>query len=208
MTIPSGTPLVTGVAWHDHLPIIWTGRNSFALAGAVTDIPALIEAMLKNSRQRDRALVLSIPPDAAEPIGNATRTILDAVNAAIRDAFPANFVDVAAWLRDPAVLARLGYTLTTQDNTDITNGVTPAQFRSDTLHLNAAGYAVLNACIENEYRAREYAVAAAPTAPGSYSGVAASAGNGQTTLSWFAPATGGSGITDYVVQYKLSSSGT
>ncbi|MBY4225555.1 fibronectin type III domain-containing protein [Rhodococcus fascians] len=208
MTIPSGTPVVAGVAYHDHLPIIWTGRNSAQLAGAATDIPALIEAMLKNTRHHDRALVLSIPPDAAETTGTGTRTTLDAVNAAIRDAFPANFVDAAAWVRDPAVLTGLGYTLTTQDNTDIANGITPTQFRSDTLHLNATGYVVLNALIELEYRAREYAAAAAATVPGAPSGLAATAGNGQATLSWFAPGTGGSVITDYVVQYKLSSSGT
>jgi hypothetical protein len=40
----------------------------------------------------------------------------------------------------------------------------------------------------------------APTAPLQVSGLSASAGNGQLTLSWSAPGTGGSAITDYVVE--------
>lgn len=164
--VPAGTPIQAGNAYIDHLPIIWSGRNSVNLADAATDIPALIERMLKKSRQRERALVLGIIPRAStDAIGTADRTTLDTVNAAIRDAFPAQFVDVGAWLRDPNVIAAVGYTLTTQDQTDITNGLTPTQLTSDGLHLNDAGYAVLNQAIIHEYRARGWAPSAAPAAP-------------------------------------------
>jgi hypothetical protein len=44
------------------------------------------------------------------------------------------------------------------------------------------------------------------TVPGAPTGVTATAGNGQVSLSWLAPVdNGGSAITDYVIEYKLSS---
>ena len=50
---------------------------------------------------------------------------------------------------------------------------------------------------------------AAPTAPGAPTGLGATAGNTQVSLSWTAPASnGGSAITDYLVEYKLNSEPT
>ncbi len=51
--------------------------------------------------------------------------------------------------------------------------------------------------------------AAGPTVPGVPTGLGATAGDTQVSLSWTAPASnGGSAITDYLVEYKLNSSGT
>lgn len=48
----------------------------------------------------------------------------------------------------------------------------------------------------------------APTAPGAPTSLSGIAGNSQVSLSWTAPASnGGSSITDYLVEYKLNSSG-
>lgn len=38
---------------------------------------------------------------------------------------------------------RIGYTPTTQDNTDIANGVWPTGLRSDAIHLNDFGYRII-----------------------------------------------------------------
>ena len=49
----------------------------------------------------------------------------------------------------------------------------------------------------------------AASVPGAPTGVVATAGNTRAALSWSAPSsTGGAAITDYVVQYKLSSAST
>jgi hypothetical protein len=55
-----------------------------------------------------------------------------------------------------------------------------------------------------EYLRTKWAAAIVPDAPA----VTAIVGDGQTTLTWVAPSTGGSAITDYVVEYKLSSGST
>ena len=53
------------------------------------------------------------------------------------------------------------------------------------------------------------ATATTPSAPGAPTALAGTAGNTQVALTWTAPASnGGAAITDYVVQYKASSSGT
>ncbi len=51
--------------------------------------------------------------------------------------------------------------------------------------------------------------AAGPTVPGAPTGLGATAGNTQVSLSWTAPSSdGGSAITDYLVEYKLTSEPT
>lgn len=54
----------------------------------------------------------------------------------------------------------------------------------------------------------EYAYTHSATAPRQVTGVKTLAGNGQVEISWLAPKNGGSAITDYVIEYKLNSSGS
>lgn len=149
MPCSPNTPFVTGLEYEDAWPIIWTGRNDIgqgAFRTPLADIVTAIKGMLAWSRRGQRAVVLSVLPRADEDsTGSAARTILDQLNAGLQSAFPQAFVDIAAILRTDAAFAIAGITKTTQDATDITNGLTPTSFRgSDIVHLNAAGYTVLN----------------------------------------------------------------
>jgi hypothetical protein len=54
--------------------------------------------------------------------------------------------------------------------------------------------------------ASNIAIATPATMPSPITNLVATPGNNQVALSWTAPNSGGSAITDYIIQYKLSSS--
>ncbi len=139
--------------------IVGMGRNSFRAGTgdfqAVGQIIAAIRSVLdyQSSRVR-RAIVWEIPPTQIEPNGNANRAVLDSVNAAIKAAFPGEWLDIASWLRTTAPqtvgtvmvndpFTQLGISPTAQDLADIANGVTPTTLTSDGLHFTQlAGTAI------------------------------------------------------------------
>lgn len=75
----------------------------------------------------------------------------------------------------------------------------------DNLHFNAASLRTLGG---RYFPAWEAAETNAATAPDAVDDLSAAAGDTQVTLSWTAPASGHSAITDYVVEYKLSANST
>lgn len=76
----------------------------------------------------------------------------------------------------------------------------------DNTHFLPAGYRGLG---DNHYDAYASAVANVPTVPDAPTSLAAAPGNTQIELTWSAPTNNGkSPITDYIVEYKLSASGT
>lgn len=126
----------------------WAGRNDFdtiSPSGLVANVQSMVNAMRAYQK---RFWVLSIPPQSGETIGSgATRTKLDAANAALAAAFPNNWIDGAGFLRTDAAFTMAGITKTSQDITDITNGITPTSFRSDAVHLNDYGYLVIGTLV-------------------------------------------------------------
>ncbi len=73
--------------------------------------------------------------NVAETFGTAARTTLEATNAALKAAYPDNWVDFMPtfWANGNG---------STQDNSDIASGLIPTSLRQDWLHPNAAGRAL------------------------------------------------------------------
>lgn len=165
--VPAGTPATAGHDSREYWPILWAGRNNFKNTGDNTQIVSDLQGMLDWSAQREHALIFSIPPWVGEEDGNGTaprttyRDKLDLANSSIRDAFPREYVDVSARLRNADVITATGHTPTTQDLADIANGLTPTIFRTgsdgvtvDDGHLGPVGYTALYTIIAEIYTSR------------------------------------------------------
>lgn len=148
----SGVPLVMGSQHRDRLSILLAPRNDVGKNEAAGIWRAPLETILERYRRMTewgapdgKFLLLSILPWADEDAAGTAARI--EANEALRDQHPQQWIDWAAWLRTDAAFAAAGVTKTSQDEADIAAGVTPATFRADEGHLNAAGYAAANALI-------------------------------------------------------------
>lgn len=109
---------------------IWAGRNNAGNASQVkSDIAAMI-APLDHSRY----LVGAILTSAAD--GAGTVTAIQALNADLASIYDDRFVDLYAILRSHGDGSA-------NDTADISNGYIPRSLRSDDVHLNNAGYAIV-----------------------------------------------------------------
>jgi hypothetical protein len=156
--VPPTTPIITQEAatYQGNVAVIWSGRNSF-LTMTKEDIVLYIQKMIDfMTAGKKRFLVLEIAPSDSETPGTANRTALDALNTLLQKTWPHNFVPVARYLRGPA-LADMGITPTTQDTTDIGNGITPVSLRGDALHLNPNGNIAVARLVSNTMKAKGWA---------------------------------------------------
>lgn len=151
VSLPGATPFIPDalVNYGSQIGVFWAGRNNFK-----TDAPSVIVGNLQAMAGALRAyskryVVLSIPPDASETTGSGVRSQLDAANSALASAFPNSWLDIAAYLRSAQAFTDAGISQTTQDTTDIANGVTPTSLRSDSVHLNDIGYRLVAAQVKN-----------------------------------------------------------
>lgn len=87
------------------------------------------------------------------------------MNAAIKAAFPRQWVDWAGYLTSTVTLGQVGITPTSQDLTDIADGITPQSFRGDDLHFNAIAYDAINVLILREMASRGLTPLTVPIAP-------------------------------------------
>lgn len=110
--------------------VIWAGRNNYTDTVQVkADIAAMIAAV-----GHSRFLVLGILPNSGQTAPDlATLTQL---NADLATTYGAQFIPTLA----PLQAANNG---SVQDLADVAAGYTPTSLRSDALHLNDAGYAVI-----------------------------------------------------------------
>jgi lysophospholipase L1-like esterase len=120
------------------------GRNNPVQATVLTDLAASVGALTPLFK---KFIVGSVLPQITEINGSAGRININAINTAIIATYPNNYIDLAippttteqAWL-----LANYGWSPTTQDMTDMANGVWPTSLHatSDITHLNNTGYAL------------------------------------------------------------------
>jgi lysophospholipase L1-like esterase len=96
--------------------------------------------------------------------------------------------------------------------TTFAHAASPAVTATITGLTNGTNYdfqvAAVNASGQGGYSPTVTATPAAPAAPAQVTGLSAVPDANGTALSWGAPANGGSAITDYVVQYRLTSGGS
>lgn len=152
---PPGTPFYTRPDFRGLQVVSWMGRNGGIDTSAMRD-QTIAETRLALSwagHNSARSLVLSVVPFTTD--GSATLANILTLNDMLRQAFPAQFVDVAARMRSVTALAEEGITATTQDQTDIDAGYTPSSFRSDAGHFNTTGYRHVRRILVDELKSRK-----------------------------------------------------
>jgi len=133
--IPPDTPFIIDTAGHEfNTTVIWAGKNDQITnpTTAVADILANVARMVAFLKPVDkRFIVMGIHAARYEPIGSGYQTVINAINQALRIAYPNNFLDIGRILvnaYDPSVA---------QDVTDHGNLVIPSTLVVDgMLHPN------------------------------------------------------------------------
>lgn len=148
VTIPSWAPFISdqGSNARDSIQVLWLGRNN--VPSNLANTPTLINNCLQSIPQPLRAIVIGILPALEETDGTSTKTTIDGTNASIQAiAAAAGAVFIPSTPPTTTEMAAIGYTPTSQDNTDISNGVFPTGMRSDTtsphVHLTGPGYSII-----------------------------------------------------------------
>lgn len=118
--------------------VSWSGRNSLT---APDQVVADTEAMILHQTS-GRWLVLGECTGDGETTGTVTHGNVATVNERLRSIAGRRFIDVRRYLIDYG-LADAGITPTSQDTTDIAGDTVPASLRTDSIHLTAAGSAIV-----------------------------------------------------------------
>lgn len=128
--------------------IFWCGSNDVGTA-TIADVAGFIDlAVAKLQQSEKRFLVLG--PIASNAVTSASGGYapMRAAVAQLRARYPSNFIDIHEVLIEnynPAI---------PQDVTDYANKVTPSSLRTDTIHLNNAGYAIVANTVFNHLTAK------------------------------------------------------
>jgi lysophospholipase L1-like esterase len=150
--VDAPVPYVLGIAKEDGLHAVLV-RNQLRLVGrfhlgrvrVASQFLVLVRyrAMIDRAKLNGGRVILLpvVPRSDATADGRAN---LVALNNALRDLAPQDWADWVAFLKSDAAFTAAGISKTSDDAADIVAGDTPRSFRSDTLHLNAAGYTAAN----------------------------------------------------------------
>lgn len=102
--------------------VFWFGRNNVGSPTMQTDVLAALASAVANL-SHSRYLIMTVLNATTEPIGNANYNAIIALNNAILSTYPNNSLDIRTILATEP------------------NGTIPVALMSDTVHLNATGYA-------------------------------------------------------------------
>ena len=156
----AATP-ATGTVWfegdmHDlanRITTIWVGTND-RTEETPERLVSWVQNMIGKQRGHSRVLVFGLLHD----VNGTAQAQIDAINTAFQAAFAAAYFDTQSYLITAQAATDAGIVYTAQDDADIAAGFTPTSFRSDTLHLNAAGAKALAYAVHREYVSRGWAV--------------------------------------------------
>lgn len=118
--------VVRGKYWTQ---VLWIGRNNVGSGTMQADVLSALSSAVANL-SHSRYIIMTVLNMSTEPNGHGNKTALDALNSAIIAAYPAaNVLDIRTTVCTEA------------------NGTPNPAWLSDTIHLNATGYAAVAAAV-------------------------------------------------------------
>jgi lysophospholipase L1-like esterase len=158
----TAAPFYTGEEHRNRLMLLQFARNDFHISTPAQVVERVRAMFAWNNRPADDHLLFEIPAKNDELPGTAYRIKLDAMNAALKAAFPKNWVESAKYLRSEAILTKAGLTATATDKQNIIDGITPESFRSDSMHYNALAYGQISDLVVSTLTAKGFTPVNAP----------------------------------------------
>lgn len=128
-------------SYYNALPtiqIFWWGRNNVP---NLTGLDTLIDSAIVIMPSPRRFLVIGVKPSLNEIIGTTNYNACIAMNATLLANYPNNYITITP--PTTTEMSDIMYTPSTQDNTDIANGVFPTGMHFDNTHLNGFGYNII-----------------------------------------------------------------
>lgn len=139
-TILAGSEFIPDIGFSSKcdINIFWCGRNN---ASPWTGLLPAYEKAVDYLNFPKRFFMIGILPNTSEIVGQTSYNNLIAFNNQLRTAYPDRYIESTP----PTTLEMLaiGYTPSSDDLTDITNGIFPRGMKSDTIHLTGSGYKIM-----------------------------------------------------------------
>lgn len=145
--IDPATPFIKKADGHEYdIDIIWLGRNNTSSPDLTKICLDAIAACVKHLKAKNKRFVVMSILNGEYPNeysgGTVYQRIID-TNNAIKEAYPENYLEV----RGP--LVRSYNPELEQDVLDFSHDIVPASLRNDSIHLNDAGYTILEELVYN-----------------------------------------------------------
>ena len=138
-SVSEGEKVISNQNDHDYdVNIIWMGLNDatfaepYALTGVVANYTSMIEYLKPTIK---RFLVVSPTTTAAMTSGTSGHTLITAINEALEELYPNNFVDIETYLCTQCIYD-MGITPTETDIEKMEAGTIPPSITADGIHPN------------------------------------------------------------------------